>query len=184
MKLIVISPPTTVPNEHEVINSLFEEGMETFHVHKPDMSPKEIEAYIEKIPAKFRSKVVSHSDFPKFHSLKDLQEHKGKYEYAFLSPIFDSISKPGYKSKFSHRSHTSLPGKKGFSQIIPELIPAVRGKNIIALGGIDTEKIDLVRKVGFAGVAVLGAVWNSKEPVEKFKKLKALVQPKPVVENK
>jgi thiamine-phosphate pyrophosphorylase len=182
MKLIVISSPTPVPNEHEIINSLFKEGLEILHIHKPDLNKEQIKDLIGKIPSAHQKKVFMHSDFPKFHSLQELKEHKGKYEYAFLSPIFDSISKPGYKSKFTHRSHTSLPDKKGFSQIIPELITAVRGKNIIALGGIDTEKIELVRKVGFAGVAVLGAVWNSKDPVEKFKKIKSLCQPKPVVE--
>lgn len=182
MKLIVISSPTAIPNEHEIIKSLFEEGLEIFQVDKPDLSKKEIEAYLEKIPAQYRNKVVMHSDFPKFHSLEELRSFKGKYEYAFLSPIFDSISKPGYFSKFSHRSHTSLPGKRGFSQIIPELIPAVRGKNIIALGGVDSEKIDLVRKVGFAGVALVGAIWNSKDPIERFKKIKSLSQPKPVAE--
>lgn len=178
MKLIVITSATPVPNEQEIIKSLFEEGLEILQVDKMDFSKKDIEAFIEKIPAPYRSRVVQHADFPKFHSLEDIKSFNGKYEYAFLSPIFDSISKPGYKGKFSHRSHTSLPGKKGFSQIKPELIPAVRGKNIIALGGIDAEKIELVRKVGFAGVAVVGAIWNSKDPVERFKKIKSLCQPK------
>ncbi len=176
MKLIVISPPTLVPNEHEILNALFEEGLENFHLHKPDLGKEETKEFIQKIPFKHHNKIVLHADFPKFHSLQELAEHKEKYDYAFLSPIFDSISKPGYKSKFSNRSGTSLPVNQGFSQTKPELIAAIKGRNIIALGGVDENKIELTKKIGFIGVAVLGAIWNSKDPVGNFKKIKIKCQ--------
>jgi len=178
MKLIVLSPPNSVPNEHEIITSLFENGLEIFQVHKPELSEAEIQKYIEKIPSKYHKKIVRHADFPKFNSIKELESYKGKYEYAFLSPIFDSISKPEYKAQFSSRSKTSLPGKKGFSQINPKLSDSVIGKKIVALGGVDFEKIELVRMIGFIGVAVLGAIWNSKDPLKEFDKMKALCQRK------
>lgn len=176
MKLIVLSSATSAPNEHEILSSLFEEGLENFHLHKPDLNKEEIKDFIQKIPFKYHNRIAVHSDFPKFHSLKELEDYKEKYEYAFLSPIFDSISKIGYKSKFSHRSGASLPNNQGFSQIKPELIPAIKGKNIIALGGVDENKIELTKKVGFTGVAVLGAIWNSKTPIETFLKIKAKCQ--------
>src|ERR1039458_7901787 len=100
MKLIIISSPVAVPNEHEIINSLFEEGLEIFQLHKPDFSKDEMKQFVQQIPFKYHNKIALHSSFPKFHSLKELEEHKEKYEYAILSPIFDSISKTGYKSKF------------------------------------------------------------------------------------
>jgi thiamine monophosphate synthase len=68
-----------------------------------------------------------------------------------------------------------------FLKMKPELIGAVSGKNIIALGGIDEDKIALVRKIGFIGVAVLGAIWNSKNPVEKFIRIKAKCEKKDIV---
>lgn len=171
MKLIVISSSTPVPKEHQIINSLFEEGLEIFHIYKPDFSEQEIKDFIQLIPSRYHNKIFLHSDFPKFHSLDELKNHKGKYEYAFLAPIFDSISKQGYKSKFSDRLYNFLQFDAG-------LISAIKGKNIIALGGIDEDKISLVRKTGFVGVAVLGAVWNSKNPVEKFKRIKAKCEKK------
>ena len=180
MKLIVISSPTVVPNEQQIINSLFEEGLEIFHINKPSLSKQETEAFIQQIPEKYRKKVFLHSDFPKFHSLQELEtfsppkggSRRGA-EYAFLSPIFDSISKQGHTSKFSDRMHK-------FLKIKPELMNAIQGKNIIALGGIDEDKIALVRKIGFAGVAVLGAIWLSKDPIEKFKRIKAKCEKKDV----
>ena len=171
MKLIVISSSAPVPNEQTLINSLFEEGLENFQVHKPDCSKEEIKNFIQQIPSKYHNKIFFHSDFPKFHSLKELGNYKGKYEYAFLSPIFDSISKAGYKSKFSDRLYN-------FLLFHPELINTVNGKNIIALGGIDEDKIELARKAGFAGVAAVGAIWNNKNPVEKFLRIKAKCEKK------
>lgn len=35
-----------------------------------------------------------------FHDLKQLQHDWGQLDYAFLSPIFDSISKEGYTASF------------------------------------------------------------------------------------
>jgi len=165
MKLIVISSPTPVLNEHEIINSLFEEGLEIFHMHKPDFSKEGTENFIRQIPSKYHNRIALHSDFQKFHSLEELTAHKGKYDYAFLSPIFDSISKAGYKSKFD------LNKLKNSS-----LLSSRRevGGEVFALGGINEDKIEICRELGFAGVSVLGAIWNSKNPVEKFKRLKLL----------
>jgi hypothetical protein len=170
MKLIVISPPSVVSNEHQIVNSLFENGLEIFHIHKPDFSKQESNNFIQQIPSKYYNQIALHSAFPKFHSIQELQGSPpeggswGGASYAFLSPIFDSISKREYKSKFLN--------------VKSELISAISGKNIIALGGIDEDKIEICRARGFSGVAVLGAIWNSTNPVEKFKRIKYLCSAK------
>ena len=174
MKLIVISHSTFFPNEHRVIESLFENGLEIFHIHKPNYSKQEIQNYIQQFPEKYQNKIYLHSAFRKFHSLKELENYKEKYEYAFLSPIFDSISKVGYKSKFSHELHEFTRNKL-------EKISVVSGKKIIALGGVDEDKIEICRQLGFAGVAVLGAIWNSENPQEEFLRIKEKCQKKDLV---
>lgn len=168
MKLIVISSPSAVPNEHEIINSLFEEGLEVFHIHKPDFSKEQIKDFIQKISSKYHSRIAQHSDFPKFHSLKKLEDCKEKYEYAFLSPIFDSISKSVYKSKFNFQELKNSPLLRWDAAVI-------------ALGGIDEDKIETCREIGFTGVAVLGAIWQNGNPLEKYKRLKFLCQKKDLV---
>jgi len=127
-------------------------------LHKPSLSQEKIKLFVEQIPFRYHNRIALHSDFTKFHSLNELENYKERYEYAFLSPIFDSISKEGYKSKF----------------ILQELKEKIAGKNLVALGGIDESKIETCRELGFSGVAVLGAIWNSKNPVEKFKQIKRL----------
>lgn len=167
MKLIVISSPSALPNEHSVINAMFEEGLEMFHINKPAFSKTETEKFIQQIPAHFRDRVYIHSYFPKFHSLEELKKFRptSTGQLAFLSPVFDSISKQGYKSNFSDRMHK-------FTQLKPELMAAIKGKKIVALGGVDEDKIELLRKVGFAGAAILGAIWENKDPMKKFLRIK------------
>ena len=167
MKLIVISSPTPFPNEHQVIESLFENGLDIFDVHKPGYSKEHIEDFLKKIPLTYSDRVVLHSQIPSFHSLEEIDEYKADYHYAYLSPIFDSISKKGYRSAFDLKTlGSSLRQLK---------------RNLIALGGIDEDKIEIVRELGFAGVAVLGAVWNGKYPIEKFRQIKEKCEKKDLV---
>lgn len=82
------------------------------------------------------------------------------FDYAFLGPVFDSISKEGYSSKlpadFKLQKH-NFPGK------------------IIALGGIDAENLKSILKMGFDGAAVLGSIWqNPDNAIAQFENLKSL----------
>jgi len=92
------------------------------------------------LPSNF--KVISTS----FHELHDVIHNEENYEYVFLSPIFNSISKKGYNAAFD----------------MDELKDALTKctHSVIALGGMDKGKQEIVRKLGFAGMGVLGAVWS------------------------
>jgi thiamine-phosphate pyrophosphorylase len=69
------------------------------------------------------------------------------FDYMFLSPIFDSISKTGYKQGFT-------PG-----QLSDARDKGILNNRVIALGGITAERIPAVHRYGFGGVAVLGSLW-------------------------
>ena len=75
-------------------------------------------------------------------------KYKDSYDYLLLSPIFDSISKVGYRSAFS----------------LEELERAARAgiidERVIALGGVTLEKIPILEALNFGGVAMMGAVYN------------------------
>ena len=91
------------------------------------------------------------------HSLDDIATNQNFYEYLFLSPIFDSISKQNHNSKFSTDELLAAKNK----QIIT--------KKIIALGGIELNNIKSIFDFGFGGVGVLGTLWN------KFNSLDAIL---------
>ncbi len=205
MKLIVISNPTNVSNEHSLLNSMFEMGLEYFHLRKPNFTDKKLKEYIELIPEQFHNRVIIHSHhqlaieyglkgvhytsknqyqeltvFPKhvhqsasFHSLDELKMVNTNFQYVFLSPVFDSISKAGYKSTFNlQKVRLFLKNRKDcdskdFSTSLEMTFNGV----FIALGGIDEHTIPQAAESGFDGVAVLGALWQAKNPADKFNRL-------------
>lgn len=185
MNPIVISNLTPVTNEAATINRLFDEGLEIFHIRKKDFTENEMREYIAGISKKHFDKLVLHSHYNlaeeynlkgihisakkkyvdskkaisiSFHSLNEIKQFNNDFSYGFLSPIFNSISKKKYESAFS----------------LPELKLGLKNekKKIIALGGIDENNIEQLKGVNFAGVALLGAIWTNKSPIEKFISIK------------
>ncbi|GAB3638903.1 thiamine phosphate synthase [Hymenobacter arcticus] len=98
-----------------------------------------------------------------FHSLAEISRHRRRYDYVFLSPIFDSISKVGYARAFELTEVRAflqkLAGRAGYRP------------QVLALGGVDSQNISLVQEAGFAGAAVLGCVWGSADPVRAWQQL-------------
>lgn len=66
--------------------------------------------------------------------------------YCTLSPIFDSISKKGYESRFD----------------LDTVARAIEGKNVMALGGIKPDHLALLKEKGFSGAALLGYIWGNE----------------------
>lgn len=97
-----------------------------------------------------------------FKSIEEITPFAHNLKYCFLSPVFDSISKKGYKQ--------GIP---------PDLcIPKNVSTNVIALGGVKRENIESVFERGFHGAAVLGAVWkNPSKAVENFKAIRNICPP-------
>ena len=74
---------------------------------------------------------------------------EGRADYLFLSPLFDSRSKRGYLSAFTHEETAAFMGT---------LSPDEK-RRVIALGGVDADNIALCRDMGFGGAAMIGSVW-------------------------
>lgn len=80
------------------------------------------------------------------HSLEEIEVDMD-LDYFFISPIFDSISKSGYRSKFD----------------LDLLSKSIKGKKAIALGGVTPCKFDLLKNLGFFGAALLGHFFPTKK---------------------
>lgn len=81
------------------------------------------------------------------HSLEELAQPVAsglRLDYQTLSPIYDSISKPGYLSAFP----------------LNEITGSINGLRVIALGGVTPNKLSLLADAGFYGAAMLGAAWR------------------------
>ncbi|MGF1636570.1 MAG: thiamine phosphate synthase, partial [Cyclobacteriaceae bacterium] len=67
MKLILISNFSDIQNEHYLLNLLFCEGLEIYHLRKKNYSRDQMKAYIEKIPHYFHDRIVLHTHFDLIH---------------------------------------------------------------------------------------------------------------------
>lgn len=83
------------------------------------------------------------------HSFEEIENLEYDFDYVFLSPVFDSISKENYKSGFKFDELKSFLAKNNKHKII-------------ALGGVTEDKIETVKEMGFDGFAILGDFWINK----------------------
>jgi thiamine-phosphate pyrophosphorylase len=96
------------------------------------------------------------------HTIEDFNALNNAFEYAFLSPIFPSISKENYSSK-------------------TDLFEAIKNRTnystkLIALGGIESKNAEQTLENGFDNIALLGTIWNQNNPIENFKSCQKIVQ--------
>jgi len=86
------------------------------------------------------------------HTVEDFNALGQCWNYAFVSPVFPSISKPGYGM-----------GKNVLADLTNRNNPWVK---LIGLGGIDALNCRSVYEAGADGIAILGAVWGNVAPAK------------------
>ena len=192
MKLIVVTTPTFFVEEDQILTALFEEGLDILHLRKPETPAMYSERLLTLIPQKYHKRIVTHEHFylqeefgllgihlnrrnpsePHDYSghvsctcrtLQELDNKKHFYDYLFLSPVFDSASRP-----------------RPAAFTMEELRQGERE------GRIDNmENIPLVRDLGFGGAVIMGDLWNKfnactdrdyRGIIEYFKLLKKAVE--------
>jgi len=175
MKWIVITSPSFFEGEVSFLQLLLRCGVDLLHLRKPEATAEQCAAILSRLTAEERRHVVVHQHFqqavaynlhgihlnhrnPKplpdydgsvsrsCHSLEEVAEWKPHCQYVFLSPIFNSISKQGYKAAFSTCELT----KAADEGLIDE--------KVYALGGIAPEHIPALKTWRFGGAAMLGHV--------------------------
>jgi thiamine-phosphate pyrophosphorylase len=95
-----------------------------------------------------------------------LRESLDAYDRLLVSPVFPSLSKPGYG-----------PSEKLPAADLRAVLALPRRAEVIALGGIDASRIAASCELGFDGVAVLGAVWLATDPLGAFNEIQNAVHP-------
>jgi thiamine-phosphate pyrophosphorylase len=126
---------------------------EDFGINRIHFSEKERNR-IHDFPARF-PKPCRYNFSTSTHSIEDFNSLENDFDYAFLSPVFKSISKENYEPK-------------------TDLFEALKSRTnyktkVIALGGIDAENIQKTMENGFDDIALLGTIWNNENPIKQFK---------------
>lgn len=185
--LIAITPPDPVIDEPERIADLLNEGFDYVHLRHPGMDAGEMAAILDRIPRRLHPRIRLHSNFSLLkryslagvqlnhrnplpprdaasltkscHTLPELSGIDG-YEYVTLSPVFPSLSKPGYLP--------SIPRE--------EMIQAIKGRKVVALGGVTPQHLAGLKADGFRGAAMLGAIWkDAADPVRFRDNIKKII---------
>lgn len=177
MKIIAITTPKIIDEDTYIIKGLLDRGIDTVHLRKPESSISECRRLLATLDAQYRANIVIH-DYPELyyefslrgihinrnvvalpsgynglksrscHSLEEVVRYKSEYDYLLLSPIFDSISKVGYRSTFNE----DVLQRASTSGIIDS--------KVIALGGVTLDKISYLKGLNFGGAAMVGAIYN------------------------
>lgn len=171
MLILVVTPEIPHENEPELIVNMLLCGVDRVHLRHPSLSVVEMRNIIDAIPFELRERLTVHDcfelveEFPQLginlnsrntlvpdkphglmsRSCHSISEAMQPADYVLLSPIFPSISKPGYHSHFSEAELKGLP----------------RGK-VVALGGMTPERIASLKCYPFIGAAFSGFVWNKE----------------------
>jgi thiamine-phosphate pyrophosphorylase len=96
------------------------------------------------------------------HTIEDFNSLDDAFEYAFISPIYPSISKENYTSKTD--LFEEIKKRENFRT------------QLVALGGMDSKTTNRTLENGFDRVALLGTIWNSENPIKNFKSCQKIAQ--------
>lgn len=179
MRIIAISTPVVTEQDPLIIRGLLRGKVDFVHLRKPDSDIDKCRRLLSELTPEEYSRIIIH-DFSELyyefslkgihinknirtlpngydgfktrscHSLEEIMEFKNDYDYLFLSPIFDSISKVGYKSKFSHE------------ELRRGALEGIIDEKVVALGGVTLDKIPYLEGLNFGGVAMIGGIYNMK----------------------
>lgn len=187
-KLILITSAEDFIGEVEALKALYDYGLTRIHLRKPEWSREKTESFLSHLPVDICKIIRLHDHYDLYsqynlngihlnshhenrpdnynglvsyscHSLAQVVKNKPSKDYVFLSPIFDSISKDGYDRAFSELDLQEAK-EKGYID-----------SQVVALGGVNAERISFLKEKGFGGAAILGAMWSEYKQDKDIKKL-------------
>ncbi len=115
------------------------------------------------VPEGFRRHVTRSTS-----SISDLKEMKKRHDYVMLHSLFDSL-------------HDDVKASLKQEELEEAKAKGLIDRKVYALGGMNIERVQMARDLGFGGVVVCGDLWNKfsiyhhqdfRELITHFKKLK------------
>ena len=108
----------------------------------------------DRLAGKHKDYLSDHVCSTSVHCISDFNRLDTAWSYAFLSPVFPSISKPGYGQ--GTRVLASLKARRQ------------QHTKLIALGGIDATNYQSLYQQGVDGIALMGSIWQAADPLKTF----------------
>lgn len=146
-KKLVIHIPNKVINNRETIFQQYLEvinNLDSDYTHLSTINRTLVNNYISYLPKLSTS----------IHCISEYNELSTIYNRAFISPIYPSISKPGYASTMNWTEELTQK--------------TTANTALVALGGIKPTDIPAIKQMGFDDYALLGSIWLSENPLKTF----------------
>ncbi|MDE7407105.1 MAG: thiamine phosphate synthase [Muribaculaceae bacterium] len=171
---IVYTMPEPAPHEAQAITAFLQGGITRVHLRHPDMDAAMMARILHNIPSELHRRITIHNHFSQLLALfPELGVHinshapvapslaacisrschavdeasqlpAGSLDYITLSPVYPSISKPGYAP-----AANLLAGCAAITHI-----------PVIALGGVTPTCFPQLHRSGFRGAAMMGWAWQ------------------------
>ncbi len=182
----IITSPEQINDEEKVIAALLSTGVARILLRKPNWSTEQYAALLDQLPPTYYNRLLIR-DHPMLaaayglagvhwsgegmrqlaisekenstgiHTIEEITLTDTRIHTLLLSPVFNSISKPGYEGQFEKQ----LPNKNN--------------RQVLALGGVDHTNISLLKQWHFDGAALLGAIWKTPaNAVENYHRIQEL----------
>lgn len=169
-RCVVITPETLSLEEIDPIRTMLDIGCWRIHIRKPNADKELLRRYLDRLCQRVDVTKLSMHYYHDIaleygfgglhgvteakgvvksiscHTLEEVENAEG-VDYLFISPLFDSISKQGYKAAIDIEKAGAL----------------IRGglqTEVVALGGIEKSNLTVLDRAGFRNIALLGAVWR------------------------
>ena len=190
MELRLLSNFYDIPHEHYLLNLIFTEGLDCFHLRKKNYSEEQYRQYIDRIPSCFHNRVIIHdcfqltnvfdlhgAHFTKRYRLEDylhqtqLDSHAGMFkkigfslhtmsEIAQYHDTYDYLFLSPLFDSISNKGYNSKFNLKSLKNYLKE--PSSRPR-VIGLGGMNLDRIPSAINLGLDGIALLGYIWSDFE---------------------
>lgn len=181
MKLIIISNPTALTNEAQIINHLFNEGLRYFHLRKPNESEENTERLLAQVHPSFYPHIALHQHhqlaskfginrlhFPELQrkqkQTSDLEKLKvAGFELSTSIHQIEDLEQVSLFNQVFYGPIFNSISKIGYESKIPENFQLKNSKNspnVIALGGITDQNLHKIKNMNFDGLTLLGFIWK------------------------
>lgn len=188
MKIIIITTPEIRQAETEIINTLFQEGLQRLHLRKPTATATQLEEYINQINPSYRHRIVlhDHHDLVRRMHLGGIHlnsrnpqpptwfQQEAKQRQITISRSCHSIREASEQLPYSDYIFLSpifdSISKQGYqSAYTAEELQQAAAQGILsektyALGGITLNNLPTLHRLGFQGAAILGDLWSRPTP--------------------
>lgn len=178
MTIVITLPHFIEHEAERITELFEQRKVDRLHLRKPEADSAEVERLIREIPEKYYPQISIHDFHElaeqyklggihltgrhpiapsgwqgilstSCHSLEELAVKKNEgFTYLSLSPIYDSISKVGYHSAFTHQ------------QLLEAQREGLIDAHVLALGGVTFARLPEVEAMGFGGAMILGDAWR------------------------